>query len=268
MSRLGPASGSPLQGLWPGKVAQLPGWGHSGASGGDSGEMGLLCQGPPRPGASPGSSLSGTRGAADLPGHRGHRQDGPAWAEPWTPGLCPHPNCPWDKRSQPHSNCGADGWGQAVPSLWEARSRGDSPPLRAGSTDPDTPGSQGPGVLPRQVGDSRNEKFLHVVDDLFAHHDDQQLLGQLDEAAPSGTLQQQGPRSAWGRDWPHVPSCLMLPWGPCSGHLAGCTDPPPECTPAPHSLPGPAGGLYANDQGQCYMTPPFSFGGPCGVTWG
>lgn len=42
------------------------------------------------------------------------------------------------------------------------------------------------------VGDSRDEDLLHVVDDLLAHHDDQELLCQLDEAATGRALRQQG----------------------------------------------------------------------------
>lgn len=41
-------------------------------------------------------------------------------------------------------------------------------------------------------GNIRDTKLLKVIDELFSHHDDEELLGQFDEAASRTTLHRHG----------------------------------------------------------------------------
>lgn len=55
------------------------------------------------------------------------------------------------------------------------------------------PSPRAPGCCPGPVGNSRDQNLLHIIDDLLAHHDDQELLCQLDETASCRTLHSQAP---------------------------------------------------------------------------
>lgn len=115
--------GNPLQRLWPGKGAQVLDGGHSGASGGSTGEMGPQWSESLRPGASPappsGAALE-AGGAAESPDHRGYRQEGLTWAGPWNLGFLPPPKVAQGQENSAvwcHRVHRARGPGQTLPSL-------------------------------------------------------------------------------------------------------------------------------------------------------
>lgn len=65
-------------------------------------------------------------------------------------------------------------------------------------------------------GEQRYRNLTDGVDDLFVHQDDQEILGQLGEAAPSCTLWCPPFRLACGRDQPQGTCTLPgLQGGPC-----------------------------------------------------
>lgn len=157
VSRLGPASGSPLQRLWPGKGAQLLDGGHSGASGGSTGEMGPQWSGSLRPGASPappsGAALE-AGDAAESPDRRGYRQEGLTWAGPWNLGFLPPPKVAQGQENSAvwcHRVHRARGPGQTLPSLQMRHPGlgGASLLLQAGGCRPRHSQSHSPWTLPR-----------------------------------------------------------------------------------------------------------------------